>query len=170
MLSEKMLERLNQQLNVELHAAYKYLSLAAYCHGVNMNGAAKWLQLQGQEELQHAMKIYNYIIDKGGDVNMLPVQAPNLELNSLVDVFECSLKSEQSVTAAIHDLVALAIEEKDYSTHTFLQWFVTEQIEEEALVSEILESVRMVGNDGPGLFLIDREMGNRQAEHDHDHD
>lgn len=162
MLSEKMLERLNEHLNVELHAGYKYLSMAAYCHSINMNGAARWLRMQGTEELQHAMKFYDYINDKGGKVSLLQIDEPKQDFESLVSVFELSLKSEQDVTAAINALVELSFEERDFATQSFLQWFVTEQIEEEATVSEILESIKMIGDDGPGLFLIDRELGTRQ--------
>lgn len=166
MLSPEMLKRLNKHLNIEMFAGYSYLSMASYCHSRNLNGAAKWLQQQGQEELQHAMKFYTYINDKGGDVELLQIEAPKRDFDSLTDVFEHALVNEQQVTKQINDLVKLSFEEKDYSTNTFLQWFVTEQTEEEATASEILESVKMVGNEGPGLFMIDRELAN-WPQHDH---
>ncbi|MCB0345211.1 MAG: ferritin [Bdellovibrionales bacterium] len=158
-----MIDLLNKHLNVELFAAYQYLAISAYCHSINMNGAAKWMQLQSQEELMHAMKFYNFINDREGRIVLEPIKQPKTEFSSLLEAFEAALGHERHVTSEIHNLVAEALERKDHATHTFLQWFVTEQLEEEATVVEIVQSLKLVGDNGHGLLMIDRELGSRSA-------
>lgn len=158
-----MIERLNKHLNEELFAAYQYFAIGAYCHSINMNGAAKWMQLQAQEELTHALKFYNFINDRGGRVVAAKIKQPKVEFSSLLDAFESSLEQERHVTSEIHEMVALAQEKKDPATHTFLQWFVTEQLEEEATITDIIGSLKLVGDNGHGLLMIDRELGARES-------
>ncbi len=161
MLKEKMEQSLNNQVNAELYSSYLYLSMSAYFSEINLNGCAHWMRLQAQEELSHAMKLYDYINERGGRPVLDAIEAPPGAWNSPVDVFENVLSHEQKVTALINDLVDLAIEQKDHATNNFLQWFVSEQVEEEASANEVLQKVKMTGNQGSGLFMLDQELGKR---------
>ena len=165
MLSEKMLDGLNKQINYEFEAAYRYLSIAAYAELANLNGAAKFFRIQAQEELAHAMKLFDHIVTRqDADVELLPIDKPDKKPTSLREAFEMSLASEQGVTKSIRKLLTQAHDERDYATANVLDWFADEQAEEESLMSGILSRLEMVGNDGTGLLLIDRELGERTAE------
>ncbi|MFO8031555.1 MAG: ferritin [Desulfohalobiaceae bacterium] len=161
MLSAKMEEALNQQVNAELYSAYLYLSMSAYFSEVNLNGFAHWMRLQAQEELSHALKIYDYVNDRGGRPFLDTIDAPPKSWESPSQVFENVLNHEQKVTAMINNLVDQAIQEKDHATNNFLQWFVSEQVEEEASANEVLEKVKMTGDQGGGLLVLDQELGKR---------
>lgn len=161
MLSEKMESSLNKQVNAELYSSYLYLSMSAYFSETNLNGFAHWMRLQAREEMEHGLKIYDYINERGGRPVLVGIDAPPKSWNSPVDVFENVLSHEQKVTGMINDLVDLAIQEKDHATNNFLQWFVSEQVEEEASASEVLHKVKMAGSDGGGLFMLDQELGKR---------
>lgn len=161
MLSEKMTDALNDQLNKEIYSAYLYMSMSAYSSYSGLKGFANWFMVQYQEEMAHAMKIYNYIDSQGRHVQLMAIKQPPTEFESPLDMFEKTLKHEQFVTKSINDLVDLAISEKDHATNIFLQWFVTEQIEEESNDNEIISRLRIVGDDGNGLLMVDKELSAR---------
>ena len=161
MLNERMAEALNTQLNKEIYSAYLYLSMSAYSSFIGLKGFANWFMVQYQEEMVHAMKIYNYVDSQGGQVKLMAVEQPPTEFESALEMFEKTLKHEQFVTKSINDLVNLAIKEKDHATNIFLQWFVTEQIEEEGNDNDIISKLKLVGDKGNGLFMIDRELASR---------
>jgi ferritin len=161
MLSEKMENALNGQLNAELYSAYLYLSMNAYFKSVNLDGFANWMHYQAQEEVTHAMKFYDFINSRGGRVKLSQIDAPATEWNSPLAVFEATLAHEQKVTGLINDLVELALEEHDHATNIFLQWFVSEQVEEEESVGGVLEQLKLMGEAKGGLFMIDRELAKR---------
>lgn len=162
MLSKKMLEALNKQLNAEYASGYLYLSMAAYFEAATLKGFANWMRLQAKEEEEHAMKFFDYINDRGGRVTLLPIPAPPKDYSSVLAVMEETLKHEQKVTSLIHALVNQAIEEKDHATHIFLHWFVDEQVEEEAHASEIVEKLKMIRESAGGLLMLDKELGKRE--------
>ena len=161
MLSQKMEQALNQQLNAELYSAYLYLSMAAYYYSINLNGFANWMTVQNLEETMHAMKFYTYINDRGGRITLDQIAAPPTAWNSPLEVFEQTLKHEVKVTGLINNLVDLAITERDHAANAFLQWFITEQVEEEASANEIIQTMKLAGNDPHALFMLDRELATR---------
>jgi len=163
MLSEKMQAAMNKQINAEMHSAYIYLSMSAYFEAGNLSGFANWMRMQAQEEMVHAMKFYDFINERMGRVKLEPIAAVPVEWDSPLAVFENAFQHEQKVTGLINDLVNLAIEEKDHAANSFLQWFVDEQVEEEASADAIVQQLKLVGGSGQALFLLDREMGQRQA-------
>ncbi len=163
MLKDKVQKALNAQMNFELSSSYLYLAMAAYFASENLNGFAQWMKVQSGEEYSHAMKIYSYIHQRNGRVNLAPIDAPKSEWKGAAEVFTETLKHEQKVTDSVDKLVDLAITEKDHATNTFLQWFVTEQVEEEATALNILDKIKLVGDNKSGLFFLDREMGMRAA-------
>ncbi len=162
-MTERMEDALNKQLNAELYSAYMYLSMTAWFESVNLTGFASWMKTQVVEEIEHGMKFYDFINDRGGRVTLMPIEGPPTDWDSPVDVYEAAFKHEQYVTSLINDLVNLAIEEKDHATQIFLQWFVTEQVEEEASFGAILERLRMIGEAPSPLFMMDRELGQRKV-------
>jgi ferritin len=161
MLKEKVEKGLNSQLNAELYSSYLYLSMSAYCKTLNLDGFANWLNVQAQEELVHAMKFYDFIIQRGGNVRLTRIEGPPTEWDSPRAVFENVYEHERKVTALIDDLVDLALEQRDHATNIFMQWFVTEQVEEEENASGVLEKVKQVEGTRGGLFMLDRELGSR---------
>ncbi len=161
MLTEKINEALNQQLNAELYSSYIYLSMSAFCETRNLKGMAHWFRIQAQEELVHVMKFFAYVNDRGGRVQLAGVEAPPVSWGSPLEAFEGALAHERLITSRITDLVSLAQEERDRLTDNFLQWFVGEQVEEEASVDEIVSQLKLVGDNGSGLFMIDRELSQR---------
>jgi ferritin len=161
MLNKRMVKALNEQINNELYSAYLYLSMSAHSTFIGLKGFANWFMVQYQEEMIHAMKIYDYINDQGGQVKLMAVAEPPAEFGSPLDMFEKTLKHEQFITKCINDLVDLAVKEKDHATNIFLQWFVTEQIEEEANDNDIISKLKLVGKEGNGLFMIDKELAAR---------
>ncbi|NWF90686.1 MAG: ferritin [Ignavibacteriaceae bacterium] len=162
MLKEKILKILNKQVNEELFSSYLYLSMSAYFSSINFEGFAKWMSLQSKEEYEHAMKIYNYILQRDGKVTLTKIETPKTSWSSALNVFQETLKHEQHITACIHNIVNMAIQEKDHATTNFFQWFVTEQVEEVATAGSILEKIKMIGDSKNGLFILDRELGQRQ--------
>ena len=161
MLTEKMQNALNGQLNAELYSSYLYLSMTAYFKSVNLDGFANWMYYQAQEELEHSMKFYDFIIQRGGKVQLQQIEAPPTEWSSPLAVFEATLAHEQKVTGLINGLVDVANGESDHATQIFLQWFVTEQVEEEESVGGVLEQLKLMGEAQGGLFMIDRELAKR---------
>ncbi len=163
MISEKMQAALNEQVNKEFYSAYMYLAMSAYCNTLGLPGFAHWMRMQYEEENMHVTKMYDYILDQGGQVELLAIEKPAKEYGSPLNVFEKTLEHEQYVTSLIHKLMDLALEERDYATQTFLQWYVTEQVEEEANVNDVLAPLRMVGDDKGGLMMIDQQLASRLA-------
>lgn len=163
MLKDKIQKALNTQMNLELSSSYLYLAMAAYFESKNLNGFAHWMKIQSGEEYGHAMKIYGYINQRNGRINLSKIDAPKSEWKDAAEVFEETLKHEQKVTKSIDEMVDLTITEKDHATSAYLQWFVTEQVEEEATAIRILDKINMVGDNKNGLFLLDRELGMRSA-------
>ena len=162
MLSNKMEKALNEQVNAEMYSAYLYLSMSAYFEDQNLSGFANWMHVQAQEEMTHAMKIYRYIHDRGGSVELEQIDKPQIKWDSAQKVLEDVYSHEQKVTEMIHNLVNLAREEKDHGTDNMLQWFVSEQVEEETNADELLNQVKMVKGQPQGLLMLDRELKQRQ--------
>ncbi len=163
MVNEKVQKSLNEQLNAELYSSYEYLAMAAYFESENLSGFARWMQLQSQEEYGHAMKFYNYLLQAGGKINLSQIAAPKVGWKSAEEVFKDTYEHEQKVTKAIYALVDLAISEKDHATNIFLEWFVTEQVEEEASALKILDRIKLIGDNNSGLLFLDHELGQRAA-------
>ncbi|MHC5035847.1 MAG: ferritin [Planctomycetota bacterium] len=160
MLNEKMGKALNGQLNAEMYSAYLYLSMSAYFQAQDLPGFANWMRVQAQEEQMHAMKFFDYILERGGNVTLASIEGPQTEWASPEAAFQHVLDHEQKVTGLIHGLVDLALETRDHAANHFLQWFVAEQVEEEASANEVLKKVKRAG-DGAGLFMMDQELGAR---------
>ena len=163
MLSDRMQKALNGQLNAEIYSSYLYLSMNAYFKSANLDGFANWMYVQAQEELMHAMKFYDFVHQRGGRVLLSAVDTPPTDWDSPLAVFEATLQHEQKVTGFINELVEIAMEEHDHATQIFLQWFVTEQVEEEESVGSVLGQLKLMGDARQGLFMMDREMASRQA-------
>jgi len=163
MMSPKMTEALNQQINEEYFSNYIYLAMAAYLEDMDLEGMAHWMRMQAQEEYLHAMKIFDYMIERGARVELKAVAAPPKEWESPLAAFEAALDHEKYMTGNINTLADLAISERDHATNNVLQWYVTEQVEEEAGVDSIVKKLKMMGGDGQGLFLMDRELASRPA-------
>ena len=164
MISDKMLKALNKQTNAELYSGYMYLSMSAYFESANLRGFANWMRVQAKEELSHGLKFYDYIVERGGRVKLLPIEQPPLEWSSPLEAFEEVYKHEVKVTGLIDNLVNIAVAEKDYATQNMLQWFVAEQVEEEGSADEIVQRIKLAGGDGKGLLLVDRELAQRKSE------
>jgi ferritin len=159
MLTEKIQQALNDQLNAELTAYYTYLSVSAYFDDQDLKGFAAWMRHHSDEEMVHAMKVHDFINSRRGRVKLQAIAQPKIEWESALAAFEDALKHEQHVTFLINKLVDLSIAESDHATNSFLQWFVDEQVEEERIVDAVIQDLKRVGDYGPGLFLLDRELG-----------
>jgi len=158
MISSTMATRINAQINRELYSAYFYLGLSAQAEAANLKGTAAWFLAKHGEEMTHALKMYRYLIDQDARMELSAVDAPPVDGGGVLRMFEQTLAHEREVTAAINDLVDQALAEKDHATNVFLQWFVTEQIEEEATVNDILGRLRLFGDQGQSLLMIDNEL------------
>lgn len=161
MISEKMEKLLNEQIQKEFYSAYLYLSMEAYLTSINLTGFANFFRIQTQEERDHAIIFFNYVNHVGGRVKLDAIQAPKFEFASPEEIFQEAYKHEQFVTASIYNIVNLAIEEKDHKTNAFLQWFVTEQAEEEASMDNYVKKLKLIDGDGRGLLMLDQELGQR---------
>jgi len=161
MISGKMEQAINEQVKYELYSAYLYLSMAMYFHTKSLKGFGNWMEVQAKEEQAHAEKMMHYINDAGGRVVLQAIDQPPADFNSPLHVFEETLKHEQFVTGRINGLVALAREENDNAAYAMLQWFVTEQVEEEASADEFVQQLKIIGDNGHGLLMLDREMVGR---------
>lgn len=162
-LSEKMEKALNAQIKEEFESAYLYLSMAAYLKSKKFPGFAKWMEAQMQEELNHAMKLYSYINERGGRVILEELKKPQENWNSPLEIFEAAYKHECYISDKINELVYLAREEKDNATESFLQWFVNEQVEEETSTGEIADKIRFIGESKNGLLMLDNTLGQREV-------
>ena len=161
MLSEQMERSLNGQCNAEFYSSYLYLSMSAWFQSLGLAGSANWMRVQAQEELLHAMKFFDFINARGGRVRLQHIEAPPTEWPHPLGAFEDVLRHEQKVTGLINGLVNAALKEGDHATHIFLQWFVTEQVEEEESATDVLQKLRLVGESKEGLLLLDRELAAR---------
>ena len=161
MLSEMMTKALNNQVNAEFYSSYFYLSMHSYFESQNLEGFAHWMRFQAQEEMMHGMKLYDYINERGGHIVLLPIEQPPALWNSALHVFEKVFEHEQKVTGLINNLVDIAMAERDHASNAFLQWFVSEQVEEEATAQEIRDKLKFVKDNAVALFMIDQELGQR---------
>ena len=161
-ISTKMAEAINKQINNELFSGYLYLSAAIYLESKNFDGMANWMKLQAKEEFGHGMKFYSYIMDRGGIVNLMNIDTPKSDWKSPLEVFEYAYGHEKKITEMIGGLVEIAKSENDVATLEMLNWFVKEQVEEEASASKITDKLKLVGDNAGGLFIIDGELGRRQ--------
>ena len=164
MLAKKVEAAMNEQLAVELQSAYVYLGMSAYCESASLPGLAQWLRAQAKEEYDHAMRFYNFIADRGSRVRLARLDAPPTDYSSPLAVFESALDHERSVTSSINRLYDLVAREKDFASQAWLDWFATEQVEEEKTVGHIVDQLKMIGARSEALFLIDRELAGRAGE------
>ena len=162
-MSQVVVDALNQQINNELGASYEYLAMSAWCEGQTLQGAARWLRLQSQEEYGHAMKLFDFVLARGGHVDLKALPAPTQTYKSLHDVFDKVLTQERQVSQQIDSLYDLAFKEKAYAATVELQWFLTEQVEEEKSSREIVAKLKLIGHDVPSVLDLDRELGARSG-------
>ncbi|MDX9755530.1 MAG: ferritin [bacterium] len=162
MISAKMEEALNNQINAELYSSYLYYAMSMHFESVGLKGFAVWMKFQAQEEMMHAVKFADYLNDRDGRVKLAGIETPPSQWDNPLACFEVVLEHEQKVTKLINDLSTLAMQENDHAARTFLEWFVDEQVEEEANARQIIDDLKLVGSDKSGLFMINRELGQRQ--------
>lgn len=161
MVSNKLETAINKQINAEFWSAYLYLSMSVHFANKGLPGFANWFKVQFQEEQDHAMKLINYLISKGNKVSLTPIKEVETSWESLLTAFEDTLKHEKVVTGMINNLVSIARSEDDYATENILQWFVTEQVEEEETAQEMIDSLKLIGDNGFGIYTMDKELGAR---------
>lgn len=164
MISESVQQAINKQIDLEFSSSHAYLAMAAYFENLDLSGFAHWFRVQSQEEVIHAMKFFDFLADRGGRVVLGPVAEPQSEFSAPLDAVEHALGHERRVTAAINAIYALAAGENDFATTSFLKWFIDEQVEEEKNAEQLIQRLRLVGGDGMGLFLIDRELAARPGQ------
>jgi ferritin len=163
MMSKSMQDALNEQMKHEFYSSYLYLSMSAYCDAMNLPGLSRWMRAQAQEEAKHAMKIFDHILDRGGRISLEQIDRPPAQFTSPGEVFDQAHRHEQQVTASINRVYGLAMDERDFASKVFLDWFVQEQVEEEKTSGLLAEQLRMVGEDRPGLLMLDRDLGQRRT-------
>lgn len=161
MITKRMEKALNAQINKEFYSAYLYLAMSAWCNKNNMPGSEHWFRIQYEEEIIHMTKMFDYVMQHGGEARLMKIDEPPADFGSVSGTFEASLKHERFVTQSINELLDVAVEEKDHATQVFLQWFITEQVEEEANVKEIVERLKMIGDNGAALMMIDDKLSQR---------
>lgn len=160
-MNEKIFKALNEQIKHEFYSSYLYLSIASYFENIPLDGFGKWFRKQAQEEHEHAMKIYNYIIDRNLHVDLQSIEKPANEFKSIEEVFKLALEHERKVTHWINQIYELAVQEKDHATHVFLQWFISEQVEEEKNAQDNLDQIVLIGDDKAALFVLDQNFAKR---------
>jgi ferritin len=161
MISEKISRMLNKQINQEFYSSYLYLQMSAFFEEIKLNGFSAWMKIQSQEEYKHAMKLYEFVLRANSKVELQKIDAPNNKWKDALNVFQDTYKHEKLVTGFINEIVDNALTDKDFATFTFLQWFVTEQVEEESTALLILDKIKLIGDNKTGLFFLDREMAGR---------
>ena len=162
MLKEKINKAFNSQVNKEVFSAYLYFSMCAYFDSINLKGFSNWMRVQAQEELFHANKFFSFVLERGGKIELEGIEKPQTTWKSPLDAFEAAYKHELFISASINDIVALSLEEKDFAAHSFLQWFVNEQVEEEANADEIVQKLKLLVDDkGSGIFMMNNELAAR---------
>lgn len=154
---------INDQINAELYSAYLYLAMSAYFEAKNLKGFAAWMKVQSKEEVAHAMKFYEYVIERGGSVELSAIEKPPVSFDSPMAVLKETLEHEKLVTSLIHKLFELGAAEKDYAFQSFLKWYIDEQVEEEASAQDLIDRLSLAGKEGPGLYMLDKELGGRTA-------
>jgi ferritin len=164
MFSKVVQDKMNQQIMHEMYSAYMYLSMSAHCESVNLPGFAKWLRMQANEEMEHAMKFYDFIHERNGKVVLLTIDQPPSEFGTPLEIFEQVYAHEQKVTGLINGIYEVSLKENDYPSQIFLHWFIEEQVEEESNSSQILETLKMIGDSANGLFMLDRQLGKRSED------
>ncbi len=165
-MNQRMLDAVNAQIQAEFQSAYTYLAMSARFEEMKMSGAASWMRLQWEEETGHALKFFDHVIRRGKTPELKQVTQPKVSFDTALDAFEQVLEQERMVTSLIHGLYEVAVEEKDYAMQTLLHWYIDEQVEEEDNVETIIDSLRLAGQSGQGLFLVDRELGLRLPDDD----
>ncbi|MCP4178219.1 MAG: ferritin [bacterium] len=160
-MDSKMMDAINEQINFELYSSYIYLSMSAYFKNLNLNGFAHWMEIQVQEELAHAMKLFNFLEDRNGEVTLEAIEKPKSSWNSPLDAFQDAYKHEQIVTSRINNLVDMALTQKDHATNAHLQWFISEQVEEESNFCTIVQQISLAEKSPGGFFLLDKEFAQR---------
>ncbi len=160
-MKKKMEKALNRQVNAEMYSSYLYLAMESYFQSISLSGFAKWMRGQVQEEMYHGMKIYDYVHERGGRAQFDAIAKPETEWSSPLAAFEHILAHEQGVTQLINNLIDVALDVRDHAAKAFLDWFIIEQVEEEATVGEIVDRLRLIGDDSSGLFLLDSELAKR---------
>jgi len=164
MISKTMEQAINEQINKELYSSYLYLSMAAYFEGKNLPGFATWMRVQADEEREHGMKFFEYLVDRGGNVELKPIAGPATVWKTSLDAFKQVQEHEAFVTASINALYELALKEKDYPTQVLLQWFITEQVEEEKNAAEIVQQIELIDAKGTAVLMLDHQLGKRGKE------
>jgi len=164
MFSQVVQDKMNQQIMHEMYSAYMYLSMSAQCESDNLPGFAKWLRMQATEEMEHAMKFYDFIHERGGKVILYAIDQPPSEFGKPAEIFEQVYAHEQKVTGLINGIYEIALKENDYPSQIFLHWFIEEQVEEENNSSQILDTLKMIGDSANGLFMLDRQLGKRSED------
>lgn len=164
MINQKVQDAMNEQIKNELFSAYLYLSMAAYFEARNLGGFAHWMRIQSQEEVEHAMKFFNFINDRGGKVSLMAIEQPKAEWKSALDAFNDAYAHEQLVTSMINNVYEVALKEKDYPAQVMLQWFIDEQVEEEKNASEIVEHLKMIEERGSAMLMLDKQLGKREED------
>lgn len=163
MIGKRIQDVMNEQIKHETFSAYLYYSMAAYFHSKSLDGMAQWMKAQAQEELAHALRFFNHINDRGGRIELQAIEKPQLEWESPIAAFKAALQHEEFITGKINDLAKIADEENDRAASIMLQWFVTEQVEEEASVTAVIDMLKLVSDSGHGVLMADRELGTRVA-------
>ncbi|MFO7584110.1 MAG: ferritin [Anaerolineales bacterium] len=166
MISKVMQDAINEQINKELYSSYIYLSMAAYFESESLPGFGNWLRIQAAEENEHAMKLYDYLLERGGKVELKAIAAPKAGWSSALEAVEQVLEHEQFVTKSIHDLYELAVQEKDYPTQVMLHWFIEEQVEEEASATAILDSMKRIESHQTAILMLDHRLSKRKGDED----
>jgi ferritin len=164
MLNKSMQDAMNEQINKEMFSSYLYLSMAAYFENKNLPGFANWMRIQADEEREHAMKFYDFILERGGRVLLKAIDAPKTDWKSNLEVAEEVAAHEAMVTASINDLYELALKEKDYPAQVMLQWFITEQVEEESSAAQVVADLKLIEDRGTAVLMLDNQLSKRQAE------
>ena len=164
LINKTVQDAINEQIKNELYSAYLYLSMAAYFESINLSGFSNWMKVQAAEEQEHAMKFYEYIFERGGRVQLKAIDQPPAEWKSPMDAFQEVLAHEQKVTAMIHNLYAVALKENDYASQIMLQWFITEQVEEEKNAAAIIEQLKMITAHETAILMLDHDLGKRSAD------
>jgi ferritin len=161
MIPKTIQDATNEQINKELYSSYLYLSMAAYFESKNLPGFAKWMRVQADEETKHGMKFYQHLVDRGGRVLLKGIAAPRTDWKSNLDVFKETQSHEAAVTASINNLYELALKEKDYPAQVLLQWYITEQVEEEKNAAEIVQQLELIDAHGTAVLMLDHQLGKR---------
>ena len=161
MIKKEVLDAINEQINAESYSSYLYLSMAAYFEDMGLSGFANWMKIQYQEEAAHALKFFNYLTERNGKVVLKAIDQVPVDFGGIVDVFEKTLVHENHVTDLINNLMNVAMAANDHASQSFLKWFVDEQVEEESNVQKILDTLKLIDGQGNGIFMMDRELGQR---------